>query len=220
VTSQESSSGTPTTNLIASLSGAVAAVCGISAPPPGGGSVAAAVGALAAALTQMVAGLTTGRPKYAHVAEEMRIIARRASSLATELTALVGRDASAFEALAAAYRLPRKTEDAALSRVAAIERAIGPAAEASLEIARAAASVADLAASVAERGNTNAVADAATAALIAESVCRAAALTVRVNVAGCRDTGGAVALRELATGFAGAAARAAVRAVTAADRAC
>ena len=34
-------------------------------PTPGGGSVAALAGALAAALTQMVAGLTMGRRKYA-----------------------------------------------------------------------------------------------------------------------------------------------------------
>jgi glutamate formiminotransferase/formiminotetrahydrofolate cyclodeaminase len=167
----------------------------------------------------MVAGLTNGRAKYAHVAEEMRIVAHRAGILAGELTALVGRDASAFEALTAAYKQPKGTDEAASFRAAAIERAILPATEAPLEIARAAASVAELAASVAERGNTNAVADAATAALIAEAVCRAAALTVRVNMAGCRDTPGAVALRERATGFASAAARAAVRAVTAAEHA-
>ena len=133
--------------------------------------------------------------------------------------ALVERDASVFEALAAAYKQPKGTDEAASSRSVAIERAILPAAQAPLEIARAAASVAELAASVAERGNTNAVADAATAALIAESVCRAAALTVRVNLAGFRDTPGAVALRELATGFVSAAARAAARAVTAAEHA-
>ena len=187
---------------------------------PGGGSVAASVGALAAALTQMVAGLTNGKAKYADVAEEMRIVAHRAAILAVELTALVGRDASAFEGLAAAYKQPKATDEAACSRAAAIERAILAAAEAPLEIARAAASVAELAASVAERGNTNAVADAATAALIADSVCRAAALTVRVNLAGCRGTPGAVTLREMVTGFASAAARAAVRAVTAAEHAC
>jgi glutamate formiminotransferase/formiminotetrahydrofolate cyclodeaminase len=167
----------------------------------------------------MAAGLTNGRAKYAHVAEEMRIIAHRAGILAHELTALVERDAIAFEGMAAAYKQPKATDEAVSARAAAIEHAMQHAAEAPLEIARAAASVAELAASVAERGNTNAVADAATAALIAESVCRAAALTVRVNLAGSRDTPRAVTLRETATGFVSAAARAAVRAVTAAEHA-
>ncbi|HET7134169.1 MAG TPA: cyclodeaminase/cyclohydrolase family protein, partial [Gammaproteobacteria bacterium] len=127
----------PTADLIAGLSAAIAAVSGNSAPPPGGGSVAASVGALAAALTRMVAGLTHGRAKYAHVADEMRMVADRASTLAGELTALVARDASVFDALTAAYRRPRATPDAASARAAAIERALLPAAEAPLEIARA-----------------------------------------------------------------------------------
>src|SRR5690348_7506500 len=49
-----------------SLSGFVSSVAS-SAPVPGGGSVAAHVGALAAALVQMVAGLTAGRKKYAQI---------------------------------------------------------------------------------------------------------------------------------------------------------
>jgi formiminotetrahydrofolate cyclodeaminase len=70
----------------------------------------------------MVAGLTNGRAKYAHVAEEMRIVAHRAGSLAVALTALAERDASVLEALAAAYKQPKGTDEAASSRSVAIER--------------------------------------------------------------------------------------------------
>jgi hypothetical protein len=90
----------PVAALSRSVSGMVAAVGTASAAPPGGGSVAASAGALAAALTRMVAGLTAGRPRYAHVAAEMQHIAHRASTLSAELTALVVRDAAAFEAVA------------------------------------------------------------------------------------------------------------------------
>ncbi len=38
-------------------------------PVPGGGSISALAGALAAALTEMVAGLTIGKKKYAEVEE-------------------------------------------------------------------------------------------------------------------------------------------------------
>ena len=174
--------------LIASLSGVVGAVTGTLLPPPSGGSVAAAAGALAAALTQMVAGLTAGRPKYAHVDAEMQATAQRAAALGAELSVLVRHDATAVEAVTAAYKLPKGTEDETSTRAAAIERAILRATEVPLEIARAAAAVADLAACVAERGNRHAVADAAVAALLAECVCRAAALTVRVNAAALHDT--------------------------------
>src|SRR5688500_9833303 len=177
----------PTTDLTAGIARIVATVGAATAPPPSGGSVAAAAGALAAALTQMVAGLTAGRPRYADVADEMRHAAQQASVLAAELVTLVARDAEAVDAIAAAYRLPKSPQDAASARAAAIDRSMLQATEAPLEIARAAAGVAEIAANVAERGNRNAVADAAVAAVLASSVCRSAALTVRVNVPALRD---------------------------------
>jgi formiminotetrahydrofolate cyclodeaminase len=92
--------------------------------------------------------------------------------------------------------------------------------EAPLEVARAAASVAQLASDVAERGNTNAVADAAVAALLAESVCKAALLTVRVNVIALNDPSESLRLKREAVVFVSTASAAATRAVAAAERAC
>jgi formiminotetrahydrofolate cyclodeaminase len=207
----------PVAALSRSVSGMVTAVGGASAAPPGGGSVAASAGALAAALTRMVAGLTAGRPRYAHVAAEMQHIADRASTLSAELSALVVRDAAAFEAVASAYKRPRGTQDAAAARAEAIERAMVPATESPLAIARAAADVVELAATVAERGNVNAVADAAVAALLAEAVCRAAALTVRVNAPSLRDPQARLRLAEEAMGHTDRAARAAARATAAVE---
>ena len=204
----------PATDLTAHLHRVIATVATASAPPPSGGSVAAAAGALAAALTQMVAGLTAGRPRYADVAVEMQQVAQQASGLAAELLALVARDAAAVDAVGVAYRLPKATEDDASARAAAIERAMLAATEAPLEIAHAAARVAELAASVAERGNRNAVADAAVAVLLAESVCRAAALTVGVNVGALRDTQAGLRLEREAGAAADAAGHAVVRAVS------
>ena len=71
-----------------SVSGFVASVAS-SSPTPGGGSVAAHVGALGAALAQMVAGLTAGRKKYIAVDAEMRELALKASGLVTTLSTLV-----------------------------------------------------------------------------------------------------------------------------------
>ena len=50
-----------------------------SAPVPGGGSISALNGAIAAALTEMVAHLTVGKKKYAEVEGQMKTIAIEAA---------------------------------------------------------------------------------------------------------------------------------------------
>src|SRR6478752_2929774 len=95
-----------------SLSGFVSSVAS-STPTPGGGSVAAHVGALAAALAQMVAGLTVGRKKYAAVDAEMKQIGLDAADLGNQLSLLVEADAQAYTAVSNAYKLPKEPDDAA-----------------------------------------------------------------------------------------------------------
>ncbi|MCC6245236.1 MAG: glutamate formimidoyltransferase [Gemmatimonadaceae bacterium] len=151
-------------------------------PTPGGGSVAAHAGALGAALAQMVTGLTIGKKKYAAVEDEMKTLSAQASKLRRDLSALVQRDADAYERVREAYGMPREPEAAVAARDAAIQSALVFASEIPLETARAAADVAELAANVAERGNTNAATDAAVAALMSEAACKGAALNVRVNL--------------------------------------
>ena len=169
-----------------SLTGFVGSVAS-SAPVPGGGSVAAHVGALAAALVQMVAGLTAGKKKYAAVDAEMRALALDAAGLVTQLSSLVTRDAAAFADVSAAYKLPNEPVDAASRRKEAITKALLGAAQVPLETARACARAADLAIIVATKGNTNAATDAGVAALLAEAGCKGAVLNVRINVASLDD---------------------------------
>ncbi len=63
---------------------------------PGGGSAAAYAGALGAALTAMVAGLTIGKKKYAEVESEMQAIRVQAEELRKELTNAVEDDCRGF----------------------------------------------------------------------------------------------------------------------------
>ena len=156
-------------------------------PVPGGGSVAAHAGALAAALAQMVAGLSIGKKKYAPVEAEMKNAALDAVSLGNKLAALVKRDADAYSRVSGAYRLAREPADAARQRAEAITAALLEAAEVPLETARCCVEVARVAAVVAEKGNSNAVTDAGVAALLAEAGCRGAAYNVRVNVQALDD---------------------------------
>ncbi|HTR79206.1 MAG TPA: glutamate formimidoyltransferase [Gemmatimonadaceae bacterium] len=169
-----------------SLSGFVASVAAPT-PAPGGGTVAAHAGALGAALAQMVAGLTVGKKKYAAVDAEMREAALRGAALVMRLSALGERDATAYGAVTAAYRLPSEPETAAAARRSAIRDALLDAAQVPLDTARECVEVAELAALVAAKGNTNAVSDAAVAVLLADAACKGANYNVRINVSSLAD---------------------------------
>ena len=156
-------------------------------PVPGGGSVSAYAGALSSALIRMVAGLTIGRKKYASVESEMAVVAANAEHLAESLSKLVERDADAYAAVSAAYKLPKDPADAVAARKDAITKALLGAAEVPLETARLCAQAAELAASVAVKGNSNAITDAGVAALLASAGCKGAAYNVRINIASLED---------------------------------
>jgi glutamate formiminotransferase/formiminotetrahydrofolate cyclodeaminase len=197
-----------------SLSGFVASVASAN-PVPGGGSVAAHAGALAAALAQMVTGLTIGKKKYAAVDAEMKEAALRAVSLGNNLASLVKRDAEAYSLVSEAHKLPKEPADAAARRSEAVTSALLKAAEVPLETARAAVEVAQIAALVAEKGNSNAVTDAGVAALLAEAACKGADYNVRVNVSALEDPAKGAGLakesRDLVKKVVEAAARVATR---------
>ena len=178
-----------------SVTGFLGAVAS-SSPAPGGGSVAAHAGALAAALAQMVAGLTIGKKKYASVDGEMKELSIRAAALTNTLSALVKRDADAYTGVSSAYALPKETDTDKAARDQAIQGALLKAADVPLETARACAEVAELALTAAERGNTNAVSDAGVAALLAEAGCKAASYNVRINATSITDRGVATRLND------------------------
>ena len=169
-----------------SLSGFVGSIAAPT-PVPGGGSVAAHAGAVGAALAQMVAGLTIGKKKYAAVDAEMRELAVRAAALGNTLSTLVTRDAEAYAAVAAAYKLPADTPELDAQKKSKIDEALLAAAAVPLETAAACAEVAELALVVAERGNSNAASDAGIAALLAEAGCIGAGYNVRINVSALSD---------------------------------
>ena len=152
-----------------------------SSPAPGGGTVSAVAGAMAGALAAMVGRLTAGRKKYAAVDAEFRALVERAESLRVRLVRLADEDAAAFNAVSAAYAMPKEP---AGPRTEAIQQALVEAAKVPLETLRAARDVAALAARAAEAGNKNAVSDAGVGAMLALAAARGAAYNVRINVAG------------------------------------
>ena len=77
---------------------------------PGGGSVAALAGSLAAALGEMVAGLTSGKKKFASLQHRMEALHAILSGARSVLLELVEEDASAYQGVIRALKLPKDTE--------------------------------------------------------------------------------------------------------------
>ncbi len=158
-------------------------------PAPGGGSVAALSGALSASLASMVANLTHGKKKYADVWDDMEGIAVEAQHLKDEYLRLVDRDTEAFDALMAAMKLPKKTEEEIRIRNEKIQEATKRAIEIPLTSMRLSRRLLNLAEALAEKGNKNALSDAGVAALMAYSAAYGAYLNVIINLPGVEDEG-------------------------------
>ena len=157
-------------------------------PAPGGGSVAALAGAAGAALTSMVCNLTIGKKKYADVQEEMKAVLEQSELLRRELTALIDKDTEAFNAVMAAFGLPKGTEAEQAARKAAIQEATKGATAVPLSVMEICEKALYHARIVAQKGNKNSASDAGVAALMLQASCAGAALNVRINLGGLADT--------------------------------
>ena len=156
-------------------------------PAPGGGSVAAVVGALAAALGEMVANLTLGREKYAAADATLRPARDRLTALRASLLEGAAADEAAYQTYRDAATLPRTSEGEKTTRTDAMQRALIAATDVPLGIARAAHEVAEILEAVAREGNPHVRSDAALGALLAEAALRGALLNVRGNAAMLED---------------------------------
>ncbi len=105
-------------------------------PTPGGGSAAALASALGVSLGMMAAAL----PKTRSNTEDDRLRLRHAhdtlQGLRTRLTALIAEDSAAYDAVIAAYRLAKDTDDQKSARKTRIQDALRTAAEVPLEVMR------------------------------------------------------------------------------------
>lgn len=161
---------------------------GSGAPTPGGGAASALVGALAAALAEMVARFTVGRKAYLAVEPQAQDIAQRAAQTRVALLALVTEDEQAFQVVSAAYQRPKATDEERSQRDEAIQQALRVAMRPPTDALRLAHDVVTLARDIAQIGNATVLSDAACAATIGEAAARSAALNVLANVALLRDT--------------------------------
>ncbi len=156
-------------------------------PTPGGGSVAALNGALGAALVSMVCNVTIGKKKYAAAEAEAQEILQKAAALQTQLTALIGDDAAAFDKVMTAFALPKSTATEKQTRARAIQAAFKEATLVPLATVKACAEVMRLGKRIAEIGNINAISDAGSGVLTAYAGLRSASLNVLINLGSLKD---------------------------------
>ncbi len=102
---------------------------------PGGGSVSAFAGALAASLGQMVAGLSRTKKSQAQFVVQLSDALERMRKTSAELARAIDRDASAFDAVMQAFKLPHGDAQETAARDNAIQAATRAAAEAPMQVA-------------------------------------------------------------------------------------
>lgn len=157
------------------------------APVPGGGSISALNGAIAAALTEMVARLTIGKKKYAEVEGQMRTIAVEAELIRERLVRYIDEDSEAYEQVFAAFKLPKETDEEKAARDRVIQEATKEAARVPMKVAEEIASVMESIIYVAHKGNRNAVTDACVAMMTGRTCVLGALLNVRINLGSIQD---------------------------------
>lgn len=157
------------------------------APTPGGGAACAYVGVLATCLTSMVGNLTVGKERYRSVEEEARQKLVQLEEIRERLANLVRADEEAFAPLAAAYRMPRGTDEERALREAAVQEALYGASEVPLEVMETILEALGVAKFFAYNGNRSALSDIGAAATFARAAAHGVRMTVVANISSMKD---------------------------------
>lgn len=156
-------------------------------PTPGGGTASAVVGAMGTSLLVMVTGLAKSKSNTDD--EKAALAAARATvtPITGTLTQLADADTEAFNAVMAAYRLPKGSDDEKAARTQAIQQALRGATEVPLATLRACAQAVDAGRAVASHGNRSAASDVGVAFGLLKAAADGAAANVRINLDSIKD---------------------------------
>lgn len=157
------------------------------APVPGGGGASALVGAVGAALCNMVGNLTVGKKKYAAVEEELRGLMEQVTVIQNRFLQLIDEDAESFAPLAKAYGLPSATDEEKAEKAKVMEKCLNDACGVPLEIMDNCCKAIDLIEVFAAKGSVLAVSDAGVAAACCRSALKGASLNVYINTKSMKD---------------------------------
>jgi len=160
-----------------------------SKPTPGGGSAAALSGALGAALLHMVLQITLKKTEDQDKRAEITKTAENIKGYLDRLGGLIDEDASAFDAVMSAFKLPKDNDEQKKARREAIQEGFKGAAQVPMRTARACSELAKLSVYVAEHGEANAISDVGTAAGMLSAGFSGARLNILINLSAIKDEG-------------------------------
>ena len=157
------------------------------APAPGGGSAAALEGALGAALTAMVCGLTVGKKKYAEYQELAEEAQKKATDLKARFVDVMDRDTEAFNVVSAAFGMPKATDEEKAARSAAIQEGLKGCTKTPFEMMELAVETLELTASILGKSNDSAASDLGVSALSLRAAVQGAWLNVLINIGSLKN---------------------------------
>jgi glutamate formiminotransferase len=162
---------------------------------PGGGSVSALAAALAASLGQMVAGLSRKKKSQAPFVDELSEALDHLRRNSAELAEAIDRDAAAYEAVMAAYKLPHESAEEKRLREEAIQRATRGAAEVPLQVAERSVALFERLGQLASIAAASMKSDLEVARLLAAAGARGALANVEINLESIADANYVTSMR-------------------------
>ncbi|MFZ0211686.1 MAG: glutamate formimidoyltransferase [Candidatus Acidiferrales bacterium] len=163
---------------------------------PGGGSVSALAGALAASLAQMVAGLSRKKKSQAAYADQLSQTIAEMHAAAAELADAIDRDAESYNAVLAAFKLPKETPEDERRRQDAIQKATRGAAEVPMTVARKSLDIFERLGQLEAISSASMLSDLRVARLMATAGIRGALANVSINLDSITDASFVATMRK------------------------
>ena len=157
------------------------------APAPGGGSAAALEGAIGAALTAMVCGLTKGKKKFAEFNDLAVETEVKALALKDRFVDVMDRDTEAFNVVSAAFGMPKETDEEKAARSAAIQKGLEGCTATPFEMMEIALETLELTDSILGKSNDSAASDLGVSALSLRAAVQGAWLNVLINIGSLKN---------------------------------
>ena len=157
------------------------------APAPGGGSVSALAGAQGAALMAMVCDLTTSKEKFADDHALCAELRQKAGDLYEGFAKAIDEDTEAFNLVAAAFKMPKDTDEEKAARKQAIADGTLEATKVPFRVMEMASEGLAIAEKLQNHYNRNCDSDYGVGVLNFMTCMRGAWLNVKINLPGVKD---------------------------------